>query len=192
MTAADCAGCVSPENPGELAMIRPALSLTRMSAPILLPASITMARSGPDQPLPASQAAPATTVIACVSSSRCLAARLETSAAENAAVSPASSATARRATLTKARASRSLIGPEPPDLAISGQAEPVAAPEHRLDDLRVALIFLDLAAQVLHVRVDRALVTLELVPTHPVNQLQAGIHPAGHGRDRDQDAPFGR
>jgi catechol 2,3-dioxygenase-like lactoylglutathione lyase family enzyme len=55
---------------------------------------------------------------------------------------------------------------------VAGQAEPVAAAQHCLDDLRAARVFLDLAAQVLHVRVDGAFVALELMPPDPVDQLE--------------------
>src|SRR6185369_13289311 len=97
--------------------------------------------------------------------------------AANAAVSPASSATAASATLRKASASRrpsvpprgtasagtpsgciASRGGAGPGSVIVGQAEAVTAAEHGLHDLGVAGILLDLAAQVLHVRVDGALV----------------------------------
>src|SRR5881398_3499703 len=130
------------------------------------------------------QAAPAATAIALVRSDRCRLARVATSAA----------ATAASATPIKASASRRRIGslrepaciasgpangsapgsaPAPgmaPDsvigwgLAIAGQAQAVTATEDRLHDPRIARIGLDLAAQVLHVRVHGPLIPLELVP----------------------------
>src|SRR5215469_6750343 len=84
------------------------------------------------------------------------------------------------------------MGPAPAGLAIPGQAEPVAPAEYGLDDLRVTGILLDLAAQVLHVRVDRPLVALELIPANPVDQLETRVHPARHRGQGDQDSPFGR
>src|SRR5207248_5680705 len=120
---------------------------------------------------------PARAVMALASSPRCWVARLETSAAANAAVSPASSATAASATVRKARASRrpsvpprgtvpvSGAGPgggAGPGSVIAGQAEPVTAAQDGLHDPGIARILLNLAAQVLHVRVDGALVALEL------------------------------
>src|SRR5262249_58108739 len=101
-------------------------------------------------------------------------------AAATAAVSPAGGASAAGATAATAGASRSPIasprvrgsgGPEPPS-AIGRQAEPVAAAQHGLDDLRVGWIVLDLAAQVLHVRVDGALIPLELVSSHPADEFE--------------------
>src|SRR5690348_13710697 len=162
--------------------------------------------------------------MALASSPRCWLARLETSAAANAAVSPASSATAASATVRKARASRrpsvplrgtvlvggavmvggagpddgtvmvggaGLDGGAGPGSVIAGQAEPVTTAEDGLHDPGISRIFLDLAAQVLHVRVDGALVALELVPAHPVDQLEPGVHPARHGGQRGEDAPLG-
>ncbi len=55
---------------------------------------------------------------------------------------------------------------------IAGQAQPVPAAQDRLHDLRPGRVLLDLAAQVLHVRVDGALVPLELIPADPVDQLE--------------------
>src|SRR5690242_21906160 len=109
-------------------------------------------------------------------SPRCCRARLETSAAANAAVSPARSAIAASATPRNARASRrprvpprggtegsvAADGCLGAGSVIPGQAEPVAAAEDGLHDPGVARIVLDLAPQVLHVRVDGTLVTLEL------------------------------
>ena len=115
---------------------------------------------------------PAATAIAVVSSVRCRLASPDTSAAVNAAVSPASSATAASATARNASASRSAMVPcGEGRSSITGQAEPVAAAQHGLHDLRVGWLGLDLAAQVLHMRVDGALIALELVPADPVDQL---------------------
>src|SRR5689334_10532756 len=83
----------------------------------------------------------------------------------------------------------SVIGP---DSAIAGQAQAVTATEDRLHDPRVGGIGLDLAAQVLHVRVHGPLIPLELIPPDPVDQLEPGVHPARHGGQRNQQAPFGR
>ena len=57
-------------------------------------------------------------------------------------------------------------------LAIAGQAQAVTATEDRLHDPRIARIGLDLAAQVLDVRVHGPLIPLELVPADPVDQLE--------------------
>src|SRR5580693_2072634 len=75
---------------------------------------------------------------------------------------------------------------------IAGQAQPVPAAQDRLHDLRPGRVLLDLAAQVLHVRVDGALVALELIPADPVDQLEPGVHPARDGGQGTQDAPLGR
>ena len=67
--------------------------------------------------------------------------------------------------------------PAPPRLgprsAVALEAEPVAATQHGLDDLRAGGISLDLAAQVLHVRVDGPLIAVELIPADPVDQLES-------------------
>src|SRR5262249_54905064 len=132
-----------------------------------------------------SHAVPAAVAIAFVSSTRCRLAKLATSAAPNAALSPATSAIPASATPADPPAPaagtpgpraarlappglRGPGGPVPPS-AIGRRAEPVAAAQHGLDDLRVGGIVLDLAAQVLHVRVDGALIPLELVSPHPVD-----------------------
>jgi hypothetical protein len=101
-------------------------------------------RSADAQLLFLSQAAPAATAIALVSSVRCCLAKAETSAAANAAVSPASSATAARATARKASASlspsaspRAARRTGPALSLIAGQAEPVPATQHGLHDLRI-------------------------------------------------------
>src|SRR5438477_5843222 len=59
-----------------------------------------------------------------------------------------------------------------PRSAVALEAQPVAATQHGLDDLRAGRISLDLAAQVLHVRVDGPLITVELIPADPVDQLE--------------------
>ena len=128
------------------------------AAPVLAARSRTGERSAVDQVWFPSHAAPAADAIAPASSVRCWLARFETSAAANAAVSPASSATAASATVMNARASR-----RPSALprvagsgsaawsVIAGQAEPVTATQDRLDDPGITRIVLDLTAQVLHV-----------------------------------------
>src|SRR4029079_4226981 len=205
---------------GEAATTVPAWSRICTAVPVVAARSRTDARSAPDQVLFRSHAAPAETATALASAARCWLARLETSAAANAAVSPASSATAASATLRKASASRrpsvpprgtasirtpsgciasgggaapacAVPGGAGPGSVIAGQAEAVTAAEHGLHDLGVAGILLDLAAQVLHVRVDGALVPFELVPAHPVDQLEPGVHPARDGGQRREDPPLG-
>src|SRR5215831_3907890 len=162
--------------PREAATSRPVWSRISASAPTRAARSSTGTRSADAQLSWRSHAAPA--------------------AAANAAVSPASSAIAASATAANIRASRSPIAsPREPgsrepgsrvpgsrvpgpgrsesSSAIARQAEPVAAAQHGLDDLRVAGLILDLAAQVLNVRVDSALIPLELISAHPVDQLEA-------------------
>src|SRR6185437_9222653 len=169
-------------------------------------------RSAPAQPWSCCHALPATAANAPASTSRCRPASEDTSTAEKTAVSTANSATAASATLRNASASRSprvlprpagrggpASGPGragsvpagPVPSVIAGQAEPVAAAEHGHDDDRVRRVLLDLAAEVLHVRVDRPLVALELVPAHPVDQLEAGVDAPGHGRERAEYPPLG-
>jgi trimeric autotransporter adhesin len=153
-------GPVAALKSDEATTTRPPRSRIRTAVPVLVASSRTGERSSADQvSLFRSHAAPAATAIALASSERCLAARAETSAAANAAVSPASRATAASATPTKASASRRPSAPPRPSRpgvaaagsVITGQAEPVAAAEHGLHDLRITRIVLDLAAQVLHV-----------------------------------------
>ena len=88
-----CAG-----NPGDLATARPDRSRIRASAPVRATRSSAGDRSAKRQPWLRSQAEPAATAIASVSCARCRLARLDTSAAAKAAVSPASRATAASAT----------------------------------------------------------------------------------------------
>src|SRR5262249_25194413 len=153
----------------DTAAIRPAWSRTCTSAPVRAARSSTGLRSAAAQELVRSHAAPAATVIALARLDRCRLVRFETSAAVNAAASPASSATAASATPRKAKASRRpsaslrVPGRLGSASAISGQPQAVATAQDRLHDPRVAGIVLDLAAQVLHVRVHRALIPLELV-----------------------------
>src|SRR6185437_8932019 len=183
---------------GDTAVGWPAWSVISTLAPVRVARSTTGARFAPSQLSVRFHTAPAATAIALVRSDRCRLARFATSAAANAAARTASSATAASATPIKASASRRPIGSprEParpaPGSAIAGQAQAVAAAEDRLHDLRVGGIGLDLAAQVLHVRVNGPLIPLELVPPDPVDQLEPGVHPARHGGKRQQQAPFGR
>src|SRR6056297_3559226 len=58
--------------------------------------------------------------------------------------------------------------------AIVIEPQPVAAADDGLHDPRLVRIELDLAAQVLHMAVDRALVPVELVPPNPVDELVPG------------------
>src|SRR5579859_3369947 len=107
-------------------------------------------------------------------------------------MSTPNSASAPMATMRNASASRAVRGPiilgrgggrgrcgSGSDAAcrvrsgIGWQAQPVAGPDHRLHDRGVAWVRLDLAPEILHVRVDRALVTLELVASDSVDQLVA-------------------
>ena len=180
MAALPCGLAARSAKPRETATVRPAWSRISASAPTRAARSSTGSTSADVQLSWRSHAVPAAVAIALVSSARCRLARLATSAAANAAVSPASSAIAASATAANASASRSPIasprvtgsgGPEPPS-AIGRQAEPVAAAQHGLDDLRAGGIVLDLAAQVLHVRVNGALVPLELVSPHSVDELE--------------------
>src|ERR1700722_1310925 len=173
---------------------------------------MTGVRSAPAQPRSAFHEPAAATAKALASSPRCRPPSEDTSTAENTPASTASRATAASETPRNASASRSPSVlprcplprcPLPrcpfPDAAddtdaasvIAGQAEPVAAAEHGHDHPRVSRIVLDLAPEVLHMRVDRALVAFELVAPHLVDQLKPGVDPSGHGRQGDQDAPLG-
>src|SRR5215475_6164873 len=102
--------------------------------------------------------------------------------------------TAASETAIKARASRRPSWPRPkiPRSAIPGQAEPVTAAKDGLHNSGVGGVLLDLAPQVLHVRVDRPLVAIEFVAADAVDQLEPRVHPAGYGGERDEDAPLGR
>ena len=167
--------------PGEDETTDPCRSRIWTSAPACPARSSTGARSAAVQLSFLSQAAPAATAIALVSSACCRVARAETSAAANPAVSPATRATAARATEMKASASRSPRAVRrdagtnggPPPSVIAGEAQPVSAAHHGLHDPGPARILLDLAAQVLHVRIDGPLIPLELIPADPVDQLVA-------------------
>src|SRR5262249_50306471 len=142
--------------------------------------------------LPASlRSAPTTAAMAWVSLARWDWESWSTSAAASTAVSPLSRATAVRATATNASDSRIPSGAVSLPLAIPAEAQAVATAEHGLDDLRPGGVRLDLPAEVLHVRIDAALVALELVPASPVDDLVARVDTAGDGRQRDQDAPLG-
>ena len=101
----DC-GPGAAAKPSEEVTTRPAGSRIWTAAPVCVARSRTRERPADDQVLFRSQAAPAATAMALPRSLRCWRARLETSAAANAAVSPASSATAASATRRKASASR--------------------------------------------------------------------------------------
>src|SRR5512133_2299557 len=89
------------------------------------------------------------------------------------------------AAATNAASSRQASGPQARS-PVTAQAQAIADPVHRLDDGRP--VGPELVAQVLHVRVDAALVAGELVTAHAVDQLVAGVRPAGHGRQRGQQA----
>ena len=153
----DC-GPVAVAKAGDASMTWPAWSRIWTAAPVLAVRSRTGERPAEDQVWFPPYAAPAANAIALASSVRCWLARVETSAAANAAVSPASSATAASATVTNARASRRpsalprVAGPGAAAWSvIAGQAEPVTAAQDGLDDPGIGRIVLDLAAQVLHV-----------------------------------------
>src|SRR5579859_4908831 len=202
VTGALCSGALAwAAKPGDAVTTWPDWSRIWASAPVRVARSSTGDRSAELQLSPRSQAAAAAAAIAPVRSVRCWLVRSDTSAAARAAVSPASRATAASATDRKARASRrprvlprkaeTEAGAGPASV-ISGQAQPVAAAQDRLHDLRPGRVLLDLAAQVLHVRVDGALVALELIPADPVDQLEPGVHPARDGGQGTQDAPLGR
>jgi hypothetical protein len=118
----DC-GPLAALKPGEKATTRPAWSRIRTAVPVLAARSRTGERSPGDQVLASGfHADPAATAIALASSARCWLARVETSAAANAAVSPASSATAASATARKASASRRPSVPPRPSRPGGGAA----------------------------------------------------------------------
>src|SRR5512133_1847025 len=89
------------------------------------------------------------------------------------------------AAATNAASKRQASGPQARSL-VTAQAQAVADPVHRLDDGRP--VGPELVAQVLHVRVDAALVAGELVAAHPVDQLVARVRPTGYGRQGGQQA----
>src|SRR6185437_3128155 len=135
-------------------------------------------------------AEPAATEIAAARSCRCWPVSDDTSADVKMAARPASRAIAAKATARKVIASRSpSVSARAPRSVIAGQAQPVTAAEDGLDNARIGRIVLDLAPQVLHMRVDGSLVALELISPHPVDQLEPGVHPAGDRRERHEDAP---
>jgi len=161
-TMTGAVNCGSPAwvaNPGETATSSLAGSTISTSAPVRAARSSTGDRSAPAQLLFRSQAAAAATATAAVSSLRCRPVSADTSAAANAAVSPASRAIAASATARKSSPSRSPIasprtaapGGGLSSSAIAGQPQPVPAAQDGLHDLGIARICLDLAAQVLHV-----------------------------------------
>ena len=111
-TVAGALNCGSPAcaaNPGEMATTCPARSRIFTSAPVREARSSTGDRSAPAQLLFRSHAAAAATATAAVSSLRCRPARADTSAAANAAVSPASRAIAASATPRNSSVRRSPI-----------------------------------------------------------------------------------
>ena len=182
MAGLDC-GPLTVAKAGDDSTIWPTWSSIWTAAPVFAAKSRTEERSAEDQVRFPSHAVPAAAAIALASSVRCWLARVETSAAANAAVSPASSATAASATARNASARRRpsvppragcpvIAGSVIAGSVIAGQAEPVTAAQDGLDDPGVAGIVLDLAAQVLHMRVDGALIAFELIPPHPVDQLE--------------------
>src|ERR1700677_1552644 len=148
---------------------------------------MTGLRLAPAQPRSAFHEPAAATAKALASPVRCRLPSEDTSTAENTPASTASRATAASETPRNASVSRSpsvlprcpLPGCPLPSCplpsaeegggdaegssAIAGQAEPVAAAEHGHDHPRVGRVVLDLAPEVLHVRVDCALVAFELV-----------------------------
>src|SRR3974390_3230589 len=79
-----------------------------------------------------------------------------------------------------------------PRLPVTVEAEPVTRSQHRLDDHGVTRVALDLAPQVLHVRIDGALVALELVAAYLVDELVARVDAAGNPGQREQHTPLGR
>lgn len=70
--------------------------------------------------------------------------------------------------------------------------EPVADAVHRFDVARSAGIALDLLAQVLDRGVDRALVAGEVVSLRAIDQLNARVHAAGAGRQRERQLVLAR
>src|SRR5207245_9598058 len=125
------------------------------------------ARAHPPARAEAVATAPATAATAWCCSWR---ASWVTSRSAATSTSPVSSASAPTATTRKARARRAPSGPSRRiRLVIPRHAEAVPGAEDGLDDARVLRIALDLAAQVLHVRVDGARVARELVAASPVD-----------------------
>src|SRR3984957_13220180 len=145
-----------------------------------------------DQPAACAREAVTTAPTAWLSRSRWVRDSWSTSAAARTAVRTVRSATAARATDTKASDSRIRSVAASRALTIPVQAEAVAAAQHGLDDLRLAGVGLDLAPQVLDVRVDAALVALELVAARAVDDLVPRVDPPRDRRQRDQHAPLGR
>src|SRR6185437_6111603 len=178
---------------------RPPESRTCSCTPVRLARSRSESRSASAQLWFCCHAPPATAAYAWARLSRWWFASEDTSTAEKTAVRMANSATAASATARNASASRSprVLPRWPPPAArgreasvIAGQAEPVAAAKHGHDDAGVPRVVLDLAAQVLHVRVDRPLVAFELVSPHLVDQLEAGVDPPGDRGERAENPPL--
>src|ERR1700722_5930337 len=193
MGAANCGSPAPFANIGAAPTRAPDLARICASAPVSEASSSAGLRSAPDQLLCRSQPAAAAEAMALVRSVRCIETRPDKSLAAKTTVSPARMPIAARATPRKLEPSRMpsvslglVRGPS----VIAAQAKSVPSAQHRRDDLRITRILLDLAAQVLHVRVDDALVALELIAADPVDELKPRIHPARRGREREQDAPF--
>src|SRR3954447_18166912 len=104
--------------------------------------------------------------------------------------SPATRSTASSATATHVRATRSQIGLLL--LAIPRLTESISTAEHRGDNFRMTAVSLDLATKVLDVRIDAALVTLELVAADPIHELRSRVHPSRNIGERKKDPPLGR
>src|SRR2546425_808862 len=97
------------------------------------------------------------------------------------------------ATIRKASARRAVRGlTSAGGSGIRRQAEAVPGAEDRLDDARVPGVPFDLAAEVLDVRVDGALISLELVAPYAVDQLVAGVDAARGTGQGHEDPPLGR
>src|SRR4051794_39103048 len=78
------------------------------------------------------------------------------------------------------------------DMSGTLDSEAVAHAVHRLDVARRRRVGLDLAAEVLDVRVHRALVALVVVALDSVDQLEARVHAPGRLGQRDEQAPLRR
>src|SRR6185437_8395489 len=176
--------------PGETCTTVPATSITLMSAPILLARSVADMKSVLAQLRAWARDAASTEATAWLSLARWACESWSTSVAANTAVSTLSSATADSATATNASESRIPSGAVSLCLAIPAQAQAVAPAQHGLDDLGPGRVHLDLPAQVLHVRVDAALIALELVAAGPVDDLVACVDLAGDRGQRHQHAPL--
>src|SRR5437773_1021032 len=74
---------------------------------------------------------------------------------------------------------------------IRREAEPISHPEDGFDHPGVAGITFNLAPEVLHMGVDRALVALELVAPHSIDQLVAGVDASRRAGEGNQNPPLG-